>query len=506
MLGFFVVKKNLKTLENAPPGWEGTVLGMKKHPEITNPWALAWWMADQGGSPKESDPGLDLIKKWEDFEQDPAYQKYMDSHKEANAASSLAQLTRPQKPVDELSSHKLKPHHALKKESRKGSFHLGIRFREAGAVNEAAREVPVVIIKEGMGNKADRHFYSAELLKRVAPLFDGVKAYADHPSKTEETDRPERSVKDIVGYYHSPKVVMLEGKSAIEAILKINDGDAYNWAWSLVKEAAAFSKKFKDKDLVGISINAWGASHQVETEEGVLNMVDDLTEVQSADIVTKAGAGGGFRLREAVKKLLLKEDSQGGNHDMKDLLMKHGEGLKALHDKISADPAHKEAYGPAMEALMAHHSEMMKGCEAAPAEPAKPAAEEPKPAEESAKDENFEQMRTRYQEGKMTPTEKRVFEALANERAERKVEKHVAFVSATIRESGIPEAYADDLPVLCAGRSEADVKKLIESRKKLVAPLIGNRGQGAGAGGSNLPASKLTEKLASAGVAMKVGK
>jgi len=31
----------------APPGWKGTVEEMKKHKEITNPWALAWWMSKQ---------------------------------------------------------------------------------------------------------------------------------------------------------------------------------------------------------------------------------------------------------------------------------------------------------------------------------------------------------------------------------------------------------------------------------------------------------------------------
>ncbi len=29
----------------SPPGWGGTVEKMKKHKDITNPWALAWWMS-----------------------------------------------------------------------------------------------------------------------------------------------------------------------------------------------------------------------------------------------------------------------------------------------------------------------------------------------------------------------------------------------------------------------------------------------------------------------------
>ena len=36
------------TNEVAPPGWEGTVKGMKKHKNIDNPWALAWSMKKKG--------------------------------------------------------------------------------------------------------------------------------------------------------------------------------------------------------------------------------------------------------------------------------------------------------------------------------------------------------------------------------------------------------------------------------------------------------------------------
>jgi len=36
----------------SPPGWGGTVEKMKeKHPEIDNPFALAWWMHNKGYEP-----------------------------------------------------------------------------------------------------------------------------------------------------------------------------------------------------------------------------------------------------------------------------------------------------------------------------------------------------------------------------------------------------------------------------------------------------------------------
>ncbi len=34
--------------EVSPPGWRGTTEAMKKHKDITNPWALAWWMKNKG--------------------------------------------------------------------------------------------------------------------------------------------------------------------------------------------------------------------------------------------------------------------------------------------------------------------------------------------------------------------------------------------------------------------------------------------------------------------------
>lgn len=37
--------------DKAPEGWEETTKKLKKHPEIDNPWALSWWMANQGYTP-----------------------------------------------------------------------------------------------------------------------------------------------------------------------------------------------------------------------------------------------------------------------------------------------------------------------------------------------------------------------------------------------------------------------------------------------------------------------
>lgn len=51
-------------IEKAPPGWSGTVKHMKRHKEISNPFALAWWMKKQGDhshiKPEESMDGVEF--------------------------------------------------------------------------------------------------------------------------------------------------------------------------------------------------------------------------------------------------------------------------------------------------------------------------------------------------------------------------------------------------------------------------------------------------------------
>ena len=53
----------------APPGWSGTVAAMEEHPEIDNPYALAWWMEGEGDSPHyapkpKKAEGMSLVEKF----------------------------------------------------------------------------------------------------------------------------------------------------------------------------------------------------------------------------------------------------------------------------------------------------------------------------------------------------------------------------------------------------------------------------------------------------------
>jgi hypothetical protein len=43
----------------APPGWEQSITRMKKHKDISNPWALAWWLKRTGAHPAKHDEAAD---------------------------------------------------------------------------------------------------------------------------------------------------------------------------------------------------------------------------------------------------------------------------------------------------------------------------------------------------------------------------------------------------------------------------------------------------------------
>lgn len=45
------VSAEISLMAKAPPGWEGTVKKLKDHPGIDNPYALTWWMKEQGYTP-----------------------------------------------------------------------------------------------------------------------------------------------------------------------------------------------------------------------------------------------------------------------------------------------------------------------------------------------------------------------------------------------------------------------------------------------------------------------
>lgn len=132
-------------------------------------------------------------------------------------------------------------------------------------------------IKVIEGNrKGSSAYYPADVVEAGAPLFKkGTRIYGDHPTLDEKWSRPERSYRDIVGYFSEDAV--------------FENGDLYANATFIESERERI-KELAEAGVIGMSIRASGDVE--ETADGPV--LKAFTSVASCDVVTTAGAGGGF--------------------------------------------------------------------------------------------------------------------------------------------------------------------------------------------------------------------
>jgi hypothetical protein len=103
----------------------------------------------------------------------------------------------------------------------------------------------------------------------------GTHLYADHPTLSEESERPERSIRDIAAYVTSTPVMESDGLYAdIE----------------VVPHHAAMVHSLRK--VIGLSIRADGLAESGTRQGRTGPIVTAITRGHSVDLVTKAGAGG----------------------------------------------------------------------------------------------------------------------------------------------------------------------------------------------------------------------
>jgi hypothetical protein len=190
------------------------------------------------------------------------------------------------------------------------------RFLERAAVDDGIgpTRFRCVLISEGLGNFKDAYYYSRDALVGAVPVFEGKKIFADHPSSSEESIRPERSVRDVLGHFEKIGIEESnDGTIKLVGDVVILGDKQYEWARGLLRHAVQYSRNFPDKDFVGLSINASGDAEERELEkvmesapqsakvklvkakeQGIerVRYVSTITEAVSCDLVTEAGAGG----------------------------------------------------------------------------------------------------------------------------------------------------------------------------------------------------------------------
>jgi len=229
----------------------------------------------------------------------------------------------------------------------------------------------VALIQEGMGNLRDAFYYTRKALESGITAFEGKKCFADHPSRSDEEDRPERSVRDIVGHFENVHVEERDdGGAVLCADLVMLPDASFEWARSLVRHALEYSKKYDGQDFIGLSINASGDAKQMEMEkfinegevpaeakpkllkaleEGIttVRVVDQIADAVSTDLVTEAGARGRVlelleseRNATMAKKMKQAEDeAKKSEAEMKQEEAKQVEGEEA---KQADEPAGEE--------------------------------------------------------------------------------------------------------------------------------------------------------------------
>jgi hypothetical protein len=172
----------------------------------------------------------------------------------------------------------------------------GLKSRSASSGRRVYKGV--TIIKAGLGNQRDRNYYPVETLERAVKegRFEGLRAYADHPDSVSEEIQPERTVRDMVGIYTKPRFVR-EGRQGGRILADLNLFRSARWLSDTVDDLLDMGQA----DKIGLSINGRGRTveKRIQLEEAAdpldVNYVEDFLVLRSGDVVTEAGAGGGFQ-------------------------------------------------------------------------------------------------------------------------------------------------------------------------------------------------------------------
>lgn len=163
--------------------------------------------------------------------------------------------------------------------------------KQKSGATQKGRVYLVTIIEEGLGNSKDKNYYSGEALKNGIQVFNGSKAFCDHPDAISEKTLPERSMRALVGWYSdcftdsNPKT----GKVRLRG--KLHFFPAAKWLTDMIDTILTDPSA---KNLFGISINAIGKTRPAQMGGEQVNYVEEFQRVDSADVVTEPAARGKF--------------------------------------------------------------------------------------------------------------------------------------------------------------------------------------------------------------------
>lgn len=151
--------------------------------------------------------------------------------------------------------------------SKRVTVNESLRLTESPKL-DAAGSMSLKIIDAGQGSSG---LYPAATLEKAAKarvFAKGLHLYMNHPSQSEDMDRPERSVHDLAGVLASDA--------------EYRDGGLYAEATIYPKYREHLTAMAGD---IGVSIRA-------SAEKGLNGIIAEIYEAHSVDFVTRAGRGG----------------------------------------------------------------------------------------------------------------------------------------------------------------------------------------------------------------------
>ena len=203
--------------------------------------------------------------------------------------------------------------------------------------------IPIKIIDAGWGSSG---YYSREVLQQAANdrvYAAGLQMYWNHPSKSDEKERPERDLRDLAG-------VLTEDARWDE------QGSKGPGLYSRAKIFSAYRDAVAEMGpYIGLSHYVWGESKQGEAEGKKGDIITRIAAARSVDFVTVPGRGGAIAeaFRAARPPVPTDEQKTEAGKSMvgekpekltlESLRKEHPEIIEALWKEIENSAAMKEA-------------------------------------------------------------------------------------------------------------------------------------------------------------------
>uniref|UniRef100_A0A6M3IVX7 Putative prohead protease n=3 Tax=viral metagenome TaxID=1070528 RepID=A0A6M3IVX7_9ZZZZ len=169
-------------------------------------------------------------------------------------------------------------------EFKKTHFSESISLLEADPIGDGDIW-DVKVIKEGLNVSGTRE-YTPKALSDIVEIMKQTpnQCFVDHPTSSENSERSERSVRELLGWYTDPKLI---GGEVHAKLHLLNSGPAASVA-AMIKEAAQRG----NPSLIGLSIRGIGDNEVVRESGKIFERVHHVTDLVSTDVVTRPGAGG----------------------------------------------------------------------------------------------------------------------------------------------------------------------------------------------------------------------